>query len=120
MNITNKLTNMTGKGARRKGHDYERKVAVELRKMGFEDCETSRYANPKQDSAGVDLIGTDPFHIQCKSVETGINYHRILSEMPQGCNFNAVLHKRARREVVAMSKSGFYEILGMLLTNRII
>jgi hypothetical protein len=86
--------------------------------LGFEDCQTARYASREKDDQKVDLVNTEPFNVQCKAVETGINYSRILDEMPKDENYNLILHKRARRETVTMRKDDFYELLSMLKANR--
>ena len=114
------MKQMTGKGARKKGHDYERRIAVELRELGFTDCRTSRYSSKMLDEAGVDLVNTDPFSFQIKAVESGISYHRVLSEMQRNCNLNVILHKRNRKEVAVFTKEDFYELIAMLKTNKIL
>lgn len=111
---------MTGKGARNKGLNYERKIRKEFIAIGFTYCTTSRYESLKLDAEKVDLCNTGCFNIQCKAVESGINYNKILSEMPKDLNYNIILHKRDRKEIVVLSKSDFMDILGILIENRII
>lgn len=96
---------------RDKGHNYERKIRTELIELGFENCQTSRYASREKDDQKVDLVNTEPFNIQCKAVEKGINYHDLLSQLPKDGNYNLILHKRNRRETVTMTKKDFYNIL---------
>lgn len=87
---------------------------------GFSECQTSRNESKKRDDEKVDLCGTEPFNIQCKAVQS-INLHTVLSEMPDESNYNLVFHKRDRKgEVVAMMKEDFYELLDMLIKNKII
>jgi len=97
--------------ARNKGHNYERKIRKELREMGWRACETSRYANRALDDQKVDLANTDPYQIQCKAVERGINYHDLLGEMPKNAKINCVFHKKNRKEVVVLSKQDFYNLI---------
>ncbi|MCD4697863.1 MAG: hypothetical protein K8S16_16680 [Bacteroidales bacterium] len=111
---------MTGKTARTKGHNYERKIRREFIEIGFSDCNTSRYESIKRDQAKVDLCNTGVFNIQCKAVEKGINYQKLLSEMPQETNYNIILHKKNRKEIAVLSKADFYELLNMLIKNKII
>ncbi|MGV6830284.1 MAG: hypothetical protein ACWA5P_01820 [bacterium] len=102
--------------ARNKGHSYERKLALEFREMGWENCKTSRFASKMLDDMKVDLFATEPFNVQAKAVERlSPGYHDILKSMPKDENYNVVFHKRNHKgEVVSMMKEDFYEILGML------
>ena len=106
--------------SRRKGHDYERQICRELKKMGFLNCKTSRNGDRSQDAAGVDLLGTEPFKIQCKAVEHALNYSDILTAMPKGERYNVIFHKRNRQQIIVLQKKDFYELLEMLIRNQII
>jgi hypothetical protein len=112
-----------GTYARTKGHDYERLIAAEFREQGFSAAQTSRAVNLAADAAGIDLQGTAPFHIQCKCLQTGVNYAAVLAAMPnvQGA-YNLVFSKITPRkgEYVIMSKATFYELLTMLKTENIL
>jgi len=111
-----------GKSARTKGAAYERKIVRELRDfLLFPDAVTSRSESKRTDDAGVDIMYTDPFSIQCKAVEKLGNIHKILNAMPNDSNYNVVFHKRNNQgEVVSMMKDDFYEILSMLIRNQIL
>jgi hypothetical protein len=62
-----------GKTNKRKGHDAERLYANFFREIGFEFCETSRFASRKHDNAKIDLVYI-PFNIQIKAgKQTGMN-----------------------------------------------
>ena len=104
--------------SRDKGHNYERKIRKEFQELGFENCQTSRYASREKDDQKVDLVNTRPFNIQCKAVETGINYHDLLNEMPKDSNINCVFHKRSRKETVTMSKKDFYKLIDKLFNKQ--
>lgn len=104
----------TGKTARRKGHNYERKIRNEFIELGYTDCNTSRYESLKLDAQKVDLTNTGNFHVQCKAVERGINYHKLLGEMPRDEKINTVFHKKQRQEIVTMTKQDFYKLLKQL------
>jgi len=107
--------------ARNKGNSYERKVKNEWIELGFEDCLTSRHASKYMDDLKVDLINTGPFNIQCKAVEKGVYPHKILEEMPDDSKYNVLFHKKNRQgEVVSMMKEDFYELINMLISNKII
>ena len=45
-----------GNRNRDKGTDYERKIAQELRDLGFNDVVTSRYASKETDDNKIDLV----------------------------------------------------------------
>ena len=105
---------------RRKGHNYERKIRKELRKLFYPDCETSRFGSKKRDQEGVDLLKSGFLNVQAKSWEAGPPYHKILKEMPDDGNYNVIFHHRKHKgEVVVMSKEDFYEILGTMKSNGI-
>jgi len=68
----------------------------------------------------VDLCNTWCFNIQCKAVESGINYIKLLFEMPKGEKYHVLFHKKQRKEIAVLSKADFYEILEMLINATII
>ena len=104
----------TGVSARNKGNSYERKIAGEFRALGWLKTLTSRLASKLRDDEKVDLVGTDPFNIQCKAVESAIKHAELLEEMPKDGNINVIFHKRNRKELVILFKKDFYKlIIGM-------
>jgi len=111
---------MAGKTARNKGHNYERKIRREFIELGFTNCNTSRFESLKLDAEKVDLCNTGCFNIQCKAVENGINYQKLLSEMPKDEKFNIIFHKKQGKEIAVLSKADFYELLEMLINAKII
>ena len=112
---------MSGMKSRRKGHDYERAIRLEFRKLGWKFCQTSRYASKAIDDAKIDLVGTDPFAIQCKATASNPSYHKILDQMkPNKPLYKLIYHKREGREYVIMEKNDWLEILEMLIDNGII
>lgn len=112
---------MSGKKSRDKGHKYEREIAKELRELGFEYVETSRYASRKLDNAKVDIYGMPMFNVQCKAVESLSAPHGLLKQMPDDENYNVVFNKKNNKgTIVVMMKEDFYEILTMLKVNKII
>ena len=79
--------------------------------MGGE-VERSSYVNKKLDDAGVDLVGTDPFNIQCKAVERSMDLHTVLADMPTDSNYNVVFHKRNKQGQIAVLRlEDFMELI---------
>jgi hypothetical protein len=72
---------MNGKGARKKGHDFERKVAQDFRSMGFPEAIR---ALEYQAGLGYDLNGTKPFLVQCKALNKTPNIPQVFSEYKIG------------------------------------
>lgn len=111
-----------GKGARQKGHDYERRLVIDFKTLGellnqeeWKDCGTSRYLSKETDDKKVDLCKTNPFNIQAKATERSPSYHSLLKEMPNDDNLNVIFHKRNNQgEVVAMDKGDFYKLLQLV------
>tara|TARA_R110000796_G_C14264459_1_gene400416 strand:+ start:204 stop:470 length:267 start_codon:yes stop_codon:yes gene_type:complete len=88
--------------------------------MGGE-VERSSYVNKKLDDAGVDLVGTDPFNIQCKAVERSMDLHTVLADMPEDQNYNVVFHKRNNQgQIVAMRLDDFMELIVKLRQAKIL
>lgn len=103
------------------GHTYERQLRLELIELGWDKCQTSRYASREKDDANVDFVNTPPFNFQAKRWTSAPSYHEVLKSMPQDNFYNVVFHKRPNKgEVVVMSKESFYEIIKMLKANQVI
>ena len=103
------------------GCQYERQIRLEWIKLGWDKCETTRFASHSLDAQKVDLTCTNPFNVQCKRWKSAPSYHDVLKSMPQDTNYNIIIHKRPHKgEIVVLSKEDFYEILTMLKENHII
>ncbi len=87
--------------SRDKGKRFELKIAKVWMRLFGGEVERTSYASKKLDDMGVDLTDTDPFYIQCKAVESSMNYHQILERMPHKDNINLVIHKRNHQPPVA-------------------
>lgn len=87
--------------SRDKGKRFELKIAKVWMRLFGGEVERTSYASKKLDDMGVDLTNTDPFNIQCKAVESSMNYHQILERMPHKDNINLVIHKRNHQPPVA-------------------
>ena len=112
---------MKKNNSRSVGHTYERQLRKELITLGWDKCQTSRYASRETDDANVDFVHTEPFNIQAKRWVSAPSYHEILKSMPDDLNYNVIFHKRPNKgEVVVMDKKTFYEIIAMLKGNKII
>jgi hypothetical protein len=66
------------------------------------------------DDAGMDLVNTGRFNIQCKHVERGLDLHGTLDKMPT-FGFNVVLWKRNRKTPLAvLTMSQAHELISLL------
>lgn len=107
--------------SRDKGKRFELKVAKVWMKLFGGTVERTSYASKKLDDMGVDLTDTDPFYIQCKAVESSMNYHAILERMPQDGHYNVIVHKRNHQPpIAALHLEDFLELLQMLKRNGIL
>ena len=99
--------------SKNKGVQFELKIKNELKDL-FPEVETSRNVNRKRDAEKVDLVNTEPFNFQLKAQESGVNYFKLLSEMPDEENINIVLHKRNHKGVVAVLE--YKDLLALIKT----
>lgn len=105
------------KNNRTAGHTFERYIRQWFIRMGWKDCQTSRYASREMDDKCVDLVNTEPFYAQMKYTQS-INIHTELDKMPKDHHINIVFHKRKNKGVVvAMSLEDFGEIVHSLKEN---
>jgi hypothetical protein len=110
--MTDPVKSRMGKRNRRAGHDYERKIAKEMRALGWVSAITSRYGSREKDDKKVDIMNVDPFNIQCKSVQRPVKYIALLDEMPNDFNFNVIFHKLLHKgEYVILKKEDFYTLI---------
>lgn len=109
---------------RRKGKEFELRVAKKLGKALGTEPKRSSYHGKYWDDNGIDLMPdeTRPFLIQCKAVETGKYLHDTLAAMyTDKTKYNVVVHKRNRRPPVAiLSFDDFCELVEMLKANGVI
>ena len=112
---------MKKNNSRSVGHTYERQLRLELINLGWDKCQTSRYASRETDDANVDYVNTPPYNIQAKRWKSAPSYHEVLASMPDNGNYNVIIHKRPNKgEVVVMSKADFYDMVEKLKFNQII
>lgn len=109
------------KGNKGRGNRYELEIRKLFRELGFNECETSRYASRKLDDAKVDLTDTGRFNVQCKWYslpENPLYYHKELQLMPIDNKYNVIYHKiRGDNQYVIMSEVDWMEIENMLRFN---
>lgn len=92
------------------GHNWEREVIKDLKKIGFDKAVSSRYESKRADDAGIDIVGTGPFNIQCKNETKRPDYHKLITEMPDGINI--VCHKYTKKgEAGKFQCQGKYAIM---------
>lgn len=98
--------------SRKKGHDFERQVAIKFREAGFERCVTSRAQSRILDDKGVDLNFTSPFIVQCKAVEA-LAVHKALNDIPAADGHYRVLFSKKKRQgtVVVMEVEEFFRLI---------
>ena len=119
------------------GHSWERRCAIILRELGYEDVKTSRECSRLRDSQKVDLCNADedksgrlPYNIQCKTLNSSAPYHRLLKELEERNGrrqVNVVVHKMTKKttggrfdgigEYAIMNLDDFYRILKLLRVN---
>jgi len=116
-----KTKSQLGKAIRRRGHNLERDTVNGYKKLGYTEACTTRYGSRKLDDACVDVMNVEPFNPQCKATNRQVNVLRELAKMPQDTNYNVVHNKvTGVGTFVAMSEADWYEIVGMLKSNKII
>lgn len=109
-----------GSRNRRAGHNYERKCTNYFKELGFLRARTSRQASRLLDDAKVDIAYV-PFNVQCKAVDSNINYLTLISEindkikelMPERKDYpTIVFHKKKNKKtLVVMDIDEFAKLL---------
>lgn len=111
------------KNSRSRGNAYERRIAQELRDIGFPGVVTSRSESKRMDNAKVDLIDTEhklKCLLQLKLTQATPNYFKIRNECPiKDAPFCIIWNKtkqtdstyRSEGEVVLLDKDFFYKLI---------
>jgi hypothetical protein len=100
--------------AKQKGNRWEL-LCAHLLKPTWPQVATARLMSKAADDAGMDLVNTGRFNIQCKHVERGLDLHGTLDKMPT-FGFNIVLWKRNRKTPLAvLTMSQAQELTSLLL-----
>lgn len=112
-----------GNRNRDKGNNYERKIAQELRDLGFNDVATSRYCSKKTDDNKIDLVFQNKscdLNIQLKKTTNVPQYFKIRSESnSEPENFCLIWNKQEKKsknfcsagELVMIDKQLFYKLI---------
>jgi hypothetical protein len=101
--------------AKQKGNRWELLCAHLLRPI-WPQVATARLMSKAADDAGMDLVNTGRFNIQCKHVERGLDLHGTLDKMPT-FGFNVVLWKKNRKTPLAvLTMSQAQELILLLQT----
>lgn len=99
--------------AKQKGNRWELACARLLKPI-WPQVATARLMSKAADDAGLDLVNTGRFNIQCKHVERGLDLHGTLERMPT-FGFNVVLWKRNRKTALAvLTMSQAQELISLL------
>lgn len=104
---------MSGRYSRRKGHDFERKVAKDLREIGYEDARRGLQSQGGDDMPP-DVIAP-PFAIQCKNHAKKVNYRAAIEqskgECPKGHYPVAVIKEGRQEPLVLMVYADWLDLL---------
>ena len=69
-----------GKSQRTKGHQFERRVAADMREIGYEEARRQLEYN-EDDANGIDIQNTKPFAVQCKAMKQQPNVPKVMKEI---------------------------------------
>ena len=107
---------------RNKGHNYERQLVKDFKKLGFENCVTSRYGSKMLDDQGIDLMNTGDFAVQAKCYKRNPQYKKVLADMVVNpTDVPIVFHKApGGKEYCILHKEDMMELIQMLISNKII
>jgi len=106
---------MKKNNSRAVGNTYERQIRKEFIDLGYDNCQTTRYASKEKDNKGLDLVNVGIFNIQIKRWKSAPSYQDILKSMPQDGNWNIIIHKKPNKgEVAVMDKKTFYDFIKLL------
>jgi len=99
--------------AKQKGNRWELACARLLKPI-WPQVATARLMSKAADDAGMVLVNTGRFNVQCKHVERGLDLHGTLERMPT-FGFNVVLWKRNRKTALAvLTMSQAQELISLL------
>lgn len=107
---------------RNKGHNYERQLVKDFKKLGFENCVTSRYGSKMLDDQGIDLMNTGDFAVQAKCYKRNPQYKKVLADMVvKPTDVPIIFHKApGGKEYCILHKEDMMELIEMLISNKII
>lgn len=114
-NEEKKQPKTNGKRNKAVGGNWERKIVLALKGIGYPFAATSRYVSKSRDDAKVDICNMDerkngflPFNVQAKSTTRIPKFNAILAEMPQEENtVNVVAFQQTEKQTSGMYKGKF-------------
>lgn len=107
------------KTARLKGHTFEREIARQFQEMGFTDAKTTRAARGgdwSHTDDGTDLVGTEPFAVQCKRLQGYCSVNTI-EEIKPGHRTDAAIFKFSQHPSKDVICTGLIEKIPLVLTK---
>ena len=105
--------------ARNKGHQFELYVRNVFRALGYMQCKTSRSCNRELDAAGVDLVESGRYLVQCKAVERSMDMHKLLDRMPKTKGTTPlVIHKKNRKGTTVTMQLADFLLLATALERQ--
>lgn len=79
------------------GHNWERSCVTILKEI-YPDAVSSRSESKRRDDQKVDLMYTGRFNVQCKNVNTRVNYVEVLRSMPiEEGRINVIFEKKTKK-----------------------
>ena len=111
-----------GKSQRTKGHSFERKVANDLKGIGFDKAKRHLEFQAEEAELGQDIDNTHPFLIQCKAMKNFPNPRKVLDQIKdqEGAYKLAVIKQDRKGTFAVMEWEDFLEILEILKKNKTI
>lgn len=103
---------LSKKGARDKGHSFERKVSEFFRDCGFPDAKRHLEVQA-QEAMGYDIDGTGRYRVQCKSLAGSINPLTALSEIRAPGLKVAAIKRTGKGWFVALSPEAAFQLFSL-------
>lgn len=91
-----------GKSARRKGHSFEREVANKFREIGWPFAKRHLESQGNIIHQGIDLDGTEPYAIQCKSRINYVAVNTINEVKPSKDQIPVLITQGTRKQPMAI------------------
>lgn len=112
-----------GATARHFGHDYERSLVQEFKKIGYKNASTSRYSSRELDDKCIDINGIKPFALQAKATNKG--FPSVVAEMNKiqadKTDYKVLAVKvRNKGQYIVLEQDDFFELIGMLKFHQIL
>lgn len=108
---------VSARGARKKGHDFEREVAAFFRMIGFLQAGRNLEQFQKHKQVGVDLENTGPFRVQCKNHQKYPNLS-IIEEITDKSGIPLLIAKaNAKRPLVALPLEDFMRMAQLYMAS---